>query len=35
MVYFSYHDLKVYTDQIAYPNRLEGGIFLTLKFDPI
>ena len=32
---FTYHDLKVYTDQIAYQNRVGGGQFLTLKFDPI
>ena len=32
---FTYHDLKVNTDQIAYPNRVGGGQFLTLKFDPI
>ena len=35
MMYFTYHDLKVNTDQMAYPNRVEGGQFLTLKFDPI
>ena len=25
MMYFTYHDLKVNTDQIAYQNRAEGG----------
>ena len=35
MMYFTYHDLKVYTDQIAYPYRVGGGQFLTLKSDPI
>ena len=35
MMYFTYHDLKVNTDQIDYPNRVGGGQFLTLKFDPI
>ena len=35
MKHFTYHDLKVYTDQIAYQNRVGGGQFLTLKFDPI
>ena len=35
MMYFTYHDLKVNTDQIAYPNRVGGGRFLALNFDPI
>ena len=35
MMYFTYHDLKVDTDQTAYPNRVGGGQFITLKFDPI
>ena len=35
MMYLTYHDLILYTDQIAYPNRVGGGQFLTLKFDPI
>ena len=35
MMYITYHDLKVNTDQIAYPKRERGGQFLTLKFDPI
>ena len=35
MMHFPDHDLKVNTDQIAYPNRVGGGQFLTLKFDPI
>ena len=35
MMYFTYHDLKVNTDQIAEPNRVGRGKFLTLKFDPI
>ena len=34
-MYFTYHDLKVITGQIAYPDRVGGGQFLTLKFDPI
>ena len=34
MIYFTYNDLKVNTEQKAYPNRVEGGQFLTLKFDP-
>ena len=34
-MYFTYHDLKVNTDQIAYRNRVGGGQFLTLKFDRI
>ena len=34
-MYFTYHDLKVNTDQTADPNRVGGGQFLTLKFDPI
>ena len=25
MMYFTYHNLKVNTDQIAYPNRVGGG----------
>ena len=35
MMYFTYHDLKVHTDQIAIQNRRAGGQFLTLKFEPI
>ena len=36
MIYFTYHDLKINTDdQTAYPNRVGGGQFLKLKFDPI
>ena len=35
MMFITYHDLKVNTDQIAYPNRVGGGQFLTLKSDPI
>ena len=35
MMYFTYQDLKVNTDQIAYSIRVGGGQFLTLKFDPI
>ena len=35
MMYFTDYDLKVNTDQIAYPNRVGGGQILTLKFDPI
>ena len=31
----NYHDLKVNTDQIAYPNRVRGGQFFALKFDHI
>ena len=34
-MYFTYHDLKVNTDQKAYPNWVGGGKFVTLKFDPI
>ena len=32
MMYFTYHDLNVNTDQIAYPNRVGAGQFSTLKF---
>ena len=35
MKYYTYHDLKVNTNQIAYTNRIGGGQFLTLKFDPM
>ena len=36
MIYFTYHDLEINTDdQTAYPNRVGGGQFLKLKFDPI
>ena len=35
MMYFTYHDFKVNTDQIVYSNRVGRGQFLTLKFDPI
>ena len=35
MIGFTYYDLKVNTDQIAYPNRVGGGQFLTLKFYSI
>ena len=35
MMYFTYHDLKVNTDQIAYPNKVGVVQFLTLKCDPI
>ena len=34
-MYFPYHDLKFNTDQIAYQNRVGGGQFLTLTFEPI
>ena len=35
MMYFTYHDFKVNTDKIAYPNRVGRGQFLTLEFDNI
>ena len=35
MMYLTNHDLKINTDQIAYPNRVGWVQFLTLKFDPI
>ena len=30
MMYFTYYDLKVNTDQIAYPNRV-GGVNFNLE----
>ena len=35
MMYFTYHDQKFNTDQIAYSNRVGGSQYLTLKFAPI